>query len=149
MIDWKQYLSSIYFEPSHTGSFTGPNKLYETVKAEGKFKIGKYKIAKWLRDQNAYSLTKGVRRKFNRSRVIVEGLDSQWDVDLMDMKDLADKNDGYKYVLVALDIFSRFAWCVSVRSKSAKDVLKGFTISVRVQRWIPICWGLSLIVRKN
>jgi len=67
-----------------------------------------------------------VRRKFQRSRVIVEGLDSQWDVDLMDMKDLADDNDGFKYVLVAIDIFSRYAWCVPVRSKSGRDVADGF-----------------------
>ena len=105
MSRWKEYLAPIYFAPSHPGSFGGPVKLFEAVKAEGKFKIGKYKIAKWLRDQDAYSLTKGVRRNFDRSRVIVEGLDSQWDVDLMDMKELAVQNDGYRYVLVAIDIF--------------------------------------------
>lgn len=123
MTDWKQYLTSIYFDPSHPGSFSGPSKLYEAVKAEGKFNIGKHRISKWLRDQDAYSLTKGVRRQFRRARVIVEGLDSQWDVDLMDMKDLDSDNDGYKYVLVAIDVFSRFAWCVPTKSKAAKDIL--------------------------
>lgn len=126
MSNWKEYLASVYFDPSHPGSFGGPEKLYKTVQAEGKFKIGKYRIGKWLRDQDAYSLTKGVRRKFNRSRVIVEGLDDQWDVDLMDMKDVANKNDGYQYVLVAIDIFSRFAWCVPSRSKAAKHILEAF-----------------------
>ena len=126
MTDWKEYLASIYFDPKHPGSFAGPDKLYKTVKAEGKFKIGKYRISKWLRDQDAYSLTKGVIRKFSRSRVIVEGLDSQWDVDLMDMKDLASQNDGQRYVLVAIDIFSRFARCIPTKSKSAKDVKEAF-----------------------
>lgn len=126
MTDWKEYLAEIYVDPSHPGSFAGPTKLYEAVKADGKYNIGKYRIGKWLRDQDAYSLTKGVRRKFQRSRVIVEGIDSQWDVDLMDMKDLADDNDGFKYVLAAIDIFSRYAWCVPVRSKAGKDVADAF-----------------------
>lgn len=106
MPNWKEYLASIYFAP---GSFASPGKLYKAVKDDGKFQIGQYRIAKWLRDQDAYSLTKNVRRRFNRSRVIVEGLDSQWDIDLMDMKDVASKKDGYQYVLVAIDIFSRYA----------------------------------------
>ena len=134
MTEWKDYLATIYFDPSHPGSFAGPNKLYAAVKREGKFKIGKRRIAQWLGDQDAYSLTKGVRRKFPRSRVIVEGLDSQWDVDLMDMKDLEDKNDGYRYILTAIDIFSRFVWCVPTKSKSAKDVLASLKILLSGER---------------
>lgn len=71
MTDWKRYLASIYFDPGHPGSFGGPSKLYEAVKVDGKYNIGKYRISKWLRDQDAYSLTKGVRRKFPRARVVV------------------------------------------------------------------------------
>lgn len=44
-------------------------------------------------------------------------------MDLMDMKDLASDNDGYRYVLVAIDVFSRFALCAPTKSKAAKDVL--------------------------
>lgn len=80
---------SIYFDPSHPGSFSVPDKLYRAVKADGKFKIEKYKITRWLKDQEAYALTKGVRRQFQRSRIIVDGIDSQGDVDLIDVKELA------------------------------------------------------------
>ena len=134
MTDWKDYLASVYFDPTHPGSFAGPDKLYEAVKSEGQWKIGKRKITRWLSDQDAYGLTKGVRRKFKRSRVIVEGLDSQWDVDLMDMKDLSDDNDGYQYVLVAIDIFSRFAWGIPTRSKSAEDVTDAFLLLLQGSR---------------
>ena len=32
-------------------------------------------------------------------------------MDLMDMVDKAKKNDDYKYVMVAIDIFSRYIHC--------------------------------------
>lgn len=57
----------------------------------------------------------GARR--TRSRVVVTGTKSQWNMDLMDMVDLFRKNDEYKYVLVAIDISSRFAHCQSINSK--------------------------------
>ena len=59
----------------------------------------------------------GSGRKYTRSRVIVAGIDSQWDMDLMDIVDLAKQNDGVKYVLVSIDVFSRFAYCQPIKSK--------------------------------
>ena len=118
MTNWKEYLSSLYFNPKLPSSYLGPEKLYQLVKSQAKFKIGRHRIRKWLQDQEAYSLTRGARRKYIRSRVIVAGIDSQWDVDLMDMVDIAKLNDGVKYVLVAIDIFSRFAHCRQVGWRS-------------------------------
>ena len=122
MSDWKSYLSVIYFDPKSPASYAGPEKLYNFVKSEGKFTIGRYRIRKWLQNQESYSLTRGARRKFDRSRVIVEGIDSQWDMDLIDMVNLAGENDGYKYILVAVDIFSRFAHCEAIQNKKGVDV---------------------------
>ena len=82
MEDWQKYLKSINHDPSHPGSFTGPETLYKVVLAEGKFKIGRHRIRKWLQDQESYSVTRGVRRKYNRSRVIVSGINSQANMDL-------------------------------------------------------------------
>ncbi|WP_144077466.1 integrase catalytic domain-containing protein [Solemya velum gill symbiont] len=102
MADWKNYLNSIYFDPGHPASFSGPDKLYHTVKTEGRYHIGKDRVRKWLQDQETYSLTRGARRRFPRSRVIVEGLDSQWDS----------------------DIFSRKLWCRPVKNKTGVEVAK-------------------------
>lgn len=122
MSDWEKYLSSIYFDSRHPASYAGPEKVYKAVVKDGRFKIGRDKIKRWVQNQEAYSLTRMARRKFRRSRVIVNGIDSQWDIDLMDMVSLAKQNDNYKYVLVAIDVFSRFAFCQPVRSKSGNDV---------------------------
>ena len=127
MTDWKTYLFTLYFDPKSPASYLGPEKLYQYVKEEGKYKIGRYRIRKWLQDQESYSLTRGARRRFARSRVIVDGVDSQWDMDLMDMKDLSQHNYDNKYILVAIDIFSRFAHAQPVKSKKGIDVVSALT----------------------
>ena len=124
MSEWKEYLASIYYNVKHPGSYAGPDKLYQAVKKEGKFKIGKYRIRKWLQDQETYSLTRAARRKFKRNRVIVEGMDSMWDMDLADMTQLAKQNDGVKYILVVIDIFSRYTWCEPLKSKEGDEVVR-------------------------
>ena len=123
MADWKEYLSSIYYDTNHPASYAGPQKLHKVVASEGKFKLGKRRIKQWLQDQEAFSLTRRARRSFPRSRVVVNGLDSMWDMDLMDMSSLSKQNDDYKYVLVAIDVFSRFVHCQPIRSKTGNDVV--------------------------
>ena len=56
------------------------------------------------------------RCKYIRSSVIVTDMASQMDMDIMDMVDVAKQNDGDKYVLAVVDIFSRFALCLLVKS---------------------------------
>ena len=95
---WKDYLQKIYYDPSHPGSYEGLNNLYQVVKQEGKFKISHKQIKDWLENQDTYSLNKAVRRNFQRGRVIVSGIDDQWDADLASFACDADQNDGYKYL---------------------------------------------------
>ena len=45
--------------------------------------------------QDTYTLHKPARRNFKRNRVIVRGIDEQWQMDLADMESLKDYNDGY------------------------------------------------------
>ena len=126
MSKWKEYLTSIYYDVNHPGSYAGPDKLYKVVKAEGTFKIGKYRVQKWLQSQETYSLTRGARRKFPRNRVIVSTINEQFDVDLADLTTLSKQNEGYKYLLVAIDIFSRYVWCYPLKFKEGEEVIKSF-----------------------
>ena len=120
------YLASIYYDPRKAGSFSGPRALYKAVRAEGKRILSMKKIKTWLKSQDVYTMHRRVVRKFKRNRVYVERIDDQWDVDLMDMTDYAAENDGVRYVLMAIDVFSRYGWAVPLKSKRAADVVKGF-----------------------
>jgi hypothetical protein len=120
------YLKDIYYDPANPASFSGPLKLYRAVKNEGQYNITLSEIKKWLQKQEPYTIHRQLRRKFPRNRVIVAGIDDQWDVDLMDLSSLAKFNDGIHYILLVIDIFSKFVWLRSLRSKTGKEVAEAF-----------------------
>ena len=103
MANWEKYLEKNYFNPEHPASFEGPLRLYKVVK-EGKFKISHSQIKKWIQKQESDSRNKGVKRKFQRGRVIVAGIDDQFDTDLASFIFYVDENDGYKYLSVVKGI---------------------------------------------
>lgn len=124
---WERYLKDVYYDPANAGSFSGPDKLYRYVQKAGKYVISKHKIRQWLLRQEAYSLQRPVRRRFQRNKVITTGIDDQWDADLMDLSRHKTDNDGYAYVLVVIDIFSKYVWLRPLTTKRGSDVRRAFT----------------------
>ena len=64
-----------------------------------------------------------VVKKFPRRQVIVSGIDNIWGMDLADMYSFIKYNDDYRYILCIIDVFSKFAWCVPLKTKSATSIL--------------------------
>jgi hypothetical protein len=123
----EEYLKQIWYDPRHPGSFAGPSKLYQVVKRESKFNVGMNRIKKFLQNQDAYSLQKKVCRKgFKRRRVVVQGIDYQWEADLTDVQNLLVYNDGVKFLLVIMDVFSCFLWVRILKDRKAKMVIEAF-----------------------
>jgi transposase InsO family protein len=122
------YLPSIYYDPKRSGGFGGVGRLYQDVKKEGKFKISRKEIKEWLMKQDAYTLHKPMRRHFKRNRVIVGGIDQQWQMDLADMQSMQKFNDGYRYLLVCIDVFSKYAWVVPLKNKTGPALVEAFKI---------------------
>ena len=106
-LNMDDYLASVYDDPKRSGGFGGVDRLYKDVKKEGKFNISRTKIKEWLMKQDAYTLH--TRRHFKRNRVIVGGTDQQWQMDLADMQPMQKSNDGYRYLLVCINVFSKYA----------------------------------------
>lgn len=115
----QRYLDDLWSNPKQSSAFTGPYKLYQMVKKKGTFKISLKAIEQYLSNKEGYSLHKRVQRKFKRSHIIVQGIDTQWDADLMDVQNLSKFNDGVNFILVMQDIFSRFIFTVPIKQKTA------------------------------
>ena len=63
-------------------------------------------------DDLADELYKPVTREFQRRRVNFNGVDEIWSADLIDMQAFSKDNNGLKYLLTVIDIFSKFVWIV-------------------------------------
>ena len=116
-------LNNYYYKPSKPAAFTGVDKLYKVLKADG-HKIGKSKIRKWLAGQNVYTKHKPVYHKFKRSKVVVPAKYYQFDADTVSMTRYEKINKGFKYFLVIIDILSRYAWTHPLKSLTGKEMVK-------------------------
>ena len=129
-----EYLTSVYYDPKRPGSFGGAESLYRDVKEEGKLKISRKQISDWLASQDTYTLHKPARRNFKRNRVIVGGIDEEWQLDLADTQSLKRYNDGYRYLLVCIDVFSKYAWIVPIKSKTGSALVEAFKVILSAGR---------------
>ena len=126
MAPWEDYLKSIYYDPSHPASFSGPQKLYKVAQKEGKYDIGLYRIRKFLHNQESYSLHKPVRRRFQRNHIVTAGKDDLWMADLIDMAKFEKWNEGFKYILLVVDTFSKYVWLRPLKNKTGEAVATAF-----------------------
>ncbi|PFX11591.1 putative uncharacterized transposon-derived protein F54H12.3 [Stylophora pistillata] len=77
-------------------------------------------------EELADELHKPVRRNFRKRRVIVNGIDEIWCSDLVEMQKFAKWNKGYRYLLMVLDVFSKYGWIVPLKNKKSESVAEGF-----------------------
>ena len=72
----------------------------------------------------ANELHKPIKRNFRKRRVIAHNVDDIWCSDLVDMQKLSKWNKGYKYLLMVLDIFSKYGWIIPLETKTGLEVSK-------------------------
>ena len=65
----------------------------------------------------AEELHKPIKRKFTKRRVFVNGIDKIWAADLADMTALSEYNEGYRFLLLVIDIFSKYGWIIPLKNK--------------------------------
>ena len=102
-----EYLKSVYFDSENPASYGGLDKLYRHVKSEG-LNISKGQIKKWLSQQSIYTKHRPVKRTFKRTRVVVPSKFYQFDSDTVSMTKYEKYNHGYRYILIVIDILSRY-----------------------------------------
>ena len=110
-------MREVYFDPKRVGSFGGVDALRRVTRLPRKI------VAEWLSEQDANTFYKPARRHFRRRRVIVGGIHQQWQADLVDLTKLKNDNDGMTFLLTVIDVFSKVAWCVPMKNKSAASLV--------------------------
>ena len=65
-------------------------------------------------------------RKFNIRKVYSQFKDNIWGVDLADMQSLSRKNKGIKYLLCAIDLYSKYAFVIPLKDKKGISIVNAF-----------------------
>jgi len=50
------------------------------------------------------------RKNFPRKRVIIRRYDDLWQADIVEMHPYSRFNKGYHYILIVIDVLSKYAW---------------------------------------
>ena len=74
----------------------------------------------------ADELHKSVIKKFNKRKVYSQFKDNVWGVDLEDMQSLSRKNKGIKYLLCAIDFYTKYAFVIPLKDKKGISIVNAF-----------------------
>jgi len=108
----------VYYDPTNPGSFGGIAPLTRQTRSPN--------VKEWLSTQDAYTLHKPVRRVFPRRKTFAKGIDDLFQADLADMQNLSRFNDGYRFILTCVDVFSKRAFAIPLKDKRGSSVAEAF-----------------------
>lgn len=112
-------LKDIYFAP---GGFVGAKKLYERLKNNG-IKTTIAFVSDWLKKQSTHSLTVKPKKIRTYLRFVSNGNNDKHVVDLAFMR---KPSNGYNAILFVIDVYSRYAEAVPLKSKTSETVAKAY-----------------------
>jgi transposase InsO family protein len=125
-------MHDIYYDPSSSGSFGGVRRLASAANKT------EHQTRDWLMNEDAYTLHKAIRRQFLRRKVFVVGIDQLWQIDLADVSHISSHNDDHKFILTIIDCFSRYAFAVPLKNKTAVAVRHAFPQVIESQLRKPV-----------
>ena len=76
--------------------------------------------------QLSNELHKPIFRKFKKRKAYSSYRDNTWGVDLADMQSLTKYSKGIKYLLCAIDLFSKYAWVIPLKDKKGTSIVNAF-----------------------
>lgn len=108
--------ASTYYDPKSVGSYGGVHNLKASTNAT-------YDATKkWLVTQDAYTLYRPARQRLKSDPIVPEAVDSHWESDLADFQAMSKDNDGIKFVLVTVDVLSKYACAEPLTDKKGSTV---------------------------
>ena len=117
-------LTEMLKDPVNVG---GRDYLYQAVLRKGFIGISRRSVMDYLRNLEAYQLIQPLQRSSTLRPIVTNGPNYVWQIDLIDMQNLSHYNQGYNYILVMIDLFSKYVFAIPIKTKSAEDVADAMT----------------------
>ena len=106
----------LYETPKNPASFGGITRFIKSIKNKN---IRTKDIKNALRNIDSYTHHKPIRKKYQKRKIIVPYIDHTWALDLCDMSNIKSINQNFKFLLTAIDIFSKKSFAAKLKNKSA------------------------------
>ena len=84
------------------------------------------KIVRYLQSKAPYTKYRQFRKGFPRLKAVAYRINEIWSVDVAYMDKVAQHNNGVKYLLVAVDVLSRYLRYLPMKALYAKDAVEAF-----------------------
>lgn len=117
----EEEIRASYKEPGHPIAFSNPRTIYNYYNKEIPLK----KIREILNTIESQSIHKEFR-KGKRNISFARFKRYQFQIDLCFIIDLAEWNDGVKYLFTIIDCFTRYAFVKPLKNKTSSTVLEAF-----------------------
>lgn len=89
-------------------------------------RIKKSKVENFLQGNDSYTKYRPLRQKFPRLKVIAFDINEIWSIDLADVSKLKDYNKKTQFLLVAVDVLSRYLRVEPLKNKTAQTTATAF-----------------------
>lgn len=109
-----------YTNPFLPGSFSGLSGYLRNNKKD------KVDILNELNKHETFTLHRPVKHNFPRNKTLVFGIDHCWQADLVDVHQIKYQNKHNNYILTCIDVFSKYAWAIPIKTKTAENTKIGF-----------------------
>ena len=98
------------------------------------------------KEQLAEELHKPITKKFKRRKVYSSFKDNIWGTNLADMQLTSKFNKGIRFLLCAIDIFSKYAWVGPLKDKNGVTIVSAFQNTSNSSRRKPNkIWAVNFI----
>lgn len=119
---WEKMLKNLWSDPSSKFAFSGVSKIKQIYGSSKKVK----EIENELSENRTYTRHKEAKKIKNFNPFFVYDINDMWQIDLMYLPDLSKYNEGYKYLLCLIEVFTRKLYIKILKDKTCKIVTNAF-----------------------
>ncbi len=127
------YLRKLYTDKTSPVAYSSPTSVYNHIKQDGVYKnIGLIRLTRYMSNFDSYSLNKPRRKVANQKhRRYTVGLPwHQVELDLMSVARFSKQNDGVIYLLVGIDVFSKYGYAIPIQDKKTGTIIKSIDLII-------------------
>ena len=116
--DIKEKLEKLYYEDKN---YIGRDRLYKLAREKG-IDVSRRQLWEWLKSQRLHQLYMPAEESKELQSTVLNKPHDQIAIDLLDLNNY--NYDNYKYILTAIDLFSKKSYVKALKDKSQKEINK-------------------------